>query len=209
MQSLVSLVRGDLNSQQLGEALKNLNPAFRYMRVELDGAAPALMVLGYTDQDRHGAVEVWYSALGEVVRTQSGRIVGTVGLPVDWRALTYLNPPIAWTDAMAAPATYQRARDELPSYRFGVQERVTLSAMSPLLLSSLSFEIPVTLRRERSTGVRWFREQVDAAGGSNLPDALFAVARYRDQDAVVFSRQCLSDKVCLRMQLWPPQEESL
>jgi hypothetical protein len=207
-QSLLSLLQGDLNTQQLDVAFKNLNPAYRYMRVELDGAAPALMVLGYVDRDAHGLVDVWYSALGEVIKTQNGRIVATVGLPVDWRAVTYASRPAAWSEAMVVPASHQRQRDELPAYRYGIRERVTLSELPLAASSSLAFEVPSNLRSQVTPGLRWFTEHIDAATGPHLPNAWFAVATYHGQEAVVFSRQCLSERVCLRMQLWPPEEGS-
>ena len=66
------------------------NPAYRYLRVQAEGSAPAFLVLGYVDAHPQGDIEVWYSSKKEVIKTQNGRIVGTAGLEVDWHGVQYL-----------------------------------------------------------------------------------------------------------------------
>ena len=79
----------------------NLNPAYRYLRVSV-GGRDALLVLGYSDPTPTGPIETWYSSAGEVLKLQNGRIFSTVGLRIDWRAVTYTESP-SWSDCNALP----------------------------------------------------------------------------------------------------------
>ena len=103
----------------------NLNPSLRYLRVTVRGRV-VLMVLGYVEPHPEGQVETWYSSEGEVIRLQNGRIVATAGLETDWRAVRNFSLP-AWKDLVGRPAVvYRRERDEMPGYRFGIAESVSL-----------------------------------------------------------------------------------
>jgi len=208
-ESLASLVRGDLNGTKNEKAFVGLNPAFRYLRVELDGAAPVLMVLGYVDAQPDGMVEVWYSALGEVIRTQNGRIVSTSGLPLDWTRVTFTKPPPPWVGAQVRELVYERQRDEVPSYRFGLKERVQATFFATPKAASLPFALPSSLSPDKAVRLRWVRERVTQGVGPGLPDAWFALGGAVGRESLVFSRQCLSVSFCLNLQAWPVQEEAL
>jgi hypothetical protein len=87
------------------------------------------LVLGYVDTDPQGDIETWYSAKGEVIKLQRGRIIGTIGLTTDWREVRSSAIP-KWGDLPATGFEYQRERDEMPGYRMGVRERITLARIS-------------------------------------------------------------------------------
>jgi hypothetical protein len=177
----------------------SLNPAYRYLHVTLAGAKPALLVLGYVDTHPQGEIEVWYSAQGEVLRLQNGRLVGAAGLPVEWRRVVYPQTPPAWHAVPPAGARFTSLRDEQPGYRLGLVEQVFLTPLpkSPLLPN------PAFAK------AAWFQESYIDVHGASRPDAWFALGRYGDQNTIVYSRQCLSASVCLNLQRWPLQKDPL
>ena len=179
-----------------------LNPNYRYLRIEVGGRAPALLVLGYIDAHPQGDIEVWYSAKQEVIKTQNGRIFGTMGLEVDWRSVRFLSNPPVWTAVPLQGSVYQRLRDEMPGYRYAIADRVELTpwvGLPPITLSA-------TLRGQPGDAYRWFRETTFSTTAASLPPAWFAWGTHRGQPTVVYSEQCLSATFCLKLQRWPAQE---
>jgi hypothetical protein len=178
-----------------------LNSNYQYLHVELDGKPPALLVLGYLDPHPQGEIEVWYSSAGEVLKLQDGRIVGATGLPVDWRRVSYAQSPPSWTSFKSAKVDFVRVRDESPGYRLGLSEQVSLAQVenAPDVARGHHFSAKTT----------WFRETYSGTEGTVLPDSWFAWAPYQAQNAVVYSRQCLSAQVCLTLQRWPPEKDPL
>lgn len=186
-------------------ASKPVDPRYRYLRVEVAGRAPALMVLGYVDAHPEGEIEVWYSAGREVIKTQSGRVIATSGLELDWRTVRHLTPAPAWAKVPVTVAHYERSRDEMPGHRFGVTDRVELVAwpgVPPIALAS-------TLPDSRARGYHWYREAAQRAGGAAhqhflvLPPSWFALGTHQGALRVVYSEQCLSASLCLKLQRWP------
>lgn len=182
----------------------NLNPDFRFMRVVVDGRV-VFLALGNEDKDDNGIVEVWYSAEREVLRFQSGRLVGAVGLSTEWRNVTLPALP-SWEVLSRAenPIQWTRTRDAMPGYRFGVQDALALHRIAAPGKSEIQGVDPGTLT--------WFEEQVDA--GENLrdngsvPDTALPLARYavelRDgKETVVYGEQCLAPELCFSWQRWP------
>jgi hypothetical protein len=181
------------------------NPLYRYLRVEVVGRAPALLVLGYVDPHPQGEIEVWYSAQREVIKTQNGRIVGTSGLELDWRAVRFPSPLPAWTEVLPQGGIYQRLRDEMPGHRYAITDQIELKPW----VGTPPIALPVALAGEQaSTRYRWFSEATLSSRGSPLPPSWFAWGLHRGQPAVVYSEQCLSATFCLKLQRWPVQESS-
>ena len=161
-----------------------------------------MLVLGYLDANAQGEIEVWYSAGREVIKTQNGRIVGTAGLEVDWRALRFTSPPPAWTEVLPQGGTYQRSRDEMPGHRYGIAERIELTrwnGVPPVVL-------PAVLPTERARAYGWYREATVSSTAHPLPPAWFAWGMHLGQPTVVYSEQCLSATFCLKLLRWPVQE---
>ena len=170
-----------------------LNPQLRYLRVSASGK-PVLMVLGYEQATPSGLLETWYSNSGEVLQLRDGRLQSTAGLPLDWRAVRYKGLP-DWAQLPGlGSARFERERDEMPAYRFGLSETVLIKAVA-------------APRNARLTGLpadalAWYEETVQ-----DRPYAL-ASARYgvRRQDGqVVYGEQCLSPDFCIAWQTWPPR----
>jgi hypothetical protein len=182
-----------------------LNPDYQYLRIEVDGRAPALLVLGYVDTHPQGNIEVWYSAKREVIKTQNGRIVGTTGLEVDWRAVRFPTAPPPWTNALTQEAHYQRSRDEMPGHRYAITDQIQLKpwpGIPPLPL-------PASLSNTHSlNNYRWFSETTLNTSEQSLPPSWFAWGLYQGQPTVVYSVQCLSPTFCLKLQRWPAQEST-
>lgn len=175
-----------------------LNPALRYLKVEVSGHPPALMVLGYLEQHTQGEIEVWYSGEREVVKLQNGRLVGTAGLTVDWRSVQYRVPPPAWSiffqQPIATRAAYDRVRDVMPGYRAGVEDRVDSAIGVPP--KELAQGLP-------PASVTWVEERSGGKETPALPSAWFAIQSRAGQAQVVLSYQCVAASLCMRMQPWP------
>ena len=189
-----------------------LDPAYRYLRAVVDGRS-ALLVLGYTDTDpatpAAAPIEVWYSAEGELIRLQQGRIVGTSGLSTDWRSTTAPAAP-AWGDLLTRAgqnqpagqplATWQRSRDE-SAYRAGIVDRVSVHAIAAPRGTELTGLAPESLQ--------WFEERaepvVPPAGtpGATPLTARYALRHTQDTVEVVYTEHCLSAELCLSLQRWP------
>lgn len=213
--TLASAIRGDFAVDKVQRLPPNPNPAYRYLRVELKGFPPAMLVLGYVDAHPQGPVEVWYSAQGEVLKVQNGRIVATAGLPLDWVSVQFTPAPPPWADVAVQGVAFSRVRSELPSYRFGVAEHVQVKPVPELKATDLPFALPASLARENVPRYQWFRESSSSANSAAsvargaLPDSWFAVGKHMGQTTVVYSRQCLSADFCLHLQRWPVQEDAL
>jgi hypothetical protein len=181
------------------------NPQRRYLRVEVAGRPPALLVLGHVDAHPQGDIEVWYTNSREVIKIQNGRIIATIGLGLDWRNVTHPNPP-AWLDLMRQGGVYTRLRDVTPGYHYNISEQIALQSW----VGVPPIKLPVSLSVEQARTYLWFRETAQGSSGVNtaLPPAWFAWGTHRGQPTVVYSEQCLSPTVCLTWQRWPTQESA-
>jgi hypothetical protein len=170
-----------------------LKPGFGYLRVSVHGRI-ALMVLGYSDVTPEGRVETWYSSEGEMISLRNGRILATAGLSVDWRSVRAHALP-DWSELLQLPHyEYQRVRDEMPGYRFGIRESVRISPKKVVWDSQL-----INIRADQ---LQWLEERVvgDSDGALRARYAL----RTRDGKAeLVYFEQCLSEDLCIAFQSWP------
>lgn len=171
-----------------------LHPDLRYLRVSL-GGREALMVLGYAEQSSHGPIEVWYSSQGEVLQLQNGRILSTAGLALDWRRVEYRNPP-AWSKTFAQSShEFVRVRDQMPDYRFGITETISFYPIA----------VPKDARLVGlpASQLSWFEERV-IPNPDGLASARFGLHGQHGETQVVYAEQCLSAKLCIAWQKWPP-----
>ena len=183
------------------------DPRFTYLRVQVKGYPPGLLVLGYVEVHPLGPVEVWYSGSQETVRLQNGRVVGSTGTLRGWAGVRYDQPPVDWSAVSPQGASYVRQHDEMPGYRFGIKERVQLSTWQGLP----PLELPDTLPLATAQGYQWFRESATPTDGQDtkaLPDAWFALGQRGGKPAVVYSEQCLAPDFCLKLQRWPLVEDT-
>ena len=174
------------------------DPRYRYLRVQMPGREPAVLVLGNLDPHPQGDIEVWYSASREVIQTQNGRIVRTAGLDTDWTRVTFATPPPAWLQVPAAGALVQRQHDEMPGYRFSLSDQVQITPWQGLPPVALPASLPLVQARS----YQWFRESAQS-----VPAAWFAWGRHKGVATVVYSEQCLSPTLCLTLQRWPVLED--
>jgi hypothetical protein len=191
----VTLTVAEAFSQGPGVDALPLNPNLRYLRVSTQGRT-ALMVLGYVDQADAGPIDTWYSREGEVLRLQQGRLVGTAGLAVDWRAVRFTGLP-DWAQMPGRQvAEFERQRDEMPGYRFNVADKVALRqvrAPSNAALAGL-----------KASELLWYEETV-VAPGRQLPSARYGLRVRKGVTEVVYGEQCLSEQFCMAWQTWPAQ----
>ncbi len=172
-------------------------PGIRYMKVGIEGRT-VFLALGYVEPapiPALGFVDVWYSSKGEVLKLWNGRVIATAGLSTDWREVRLLHLP-DWHSARSHPLRYERVRDEMPGYRFGIEETLELRAIPTPGKNSLSGNLNGT--------VYWFEESVIDGLGHRppLPPSRFAVSIAEGKETVVYSEQCLSATACLTLQPW-------
>ena len=174
-----------------------LNPNLRYLRVTIDGRV-ALLALGYLDPHPQGTIEVWYSAEREVVRLQNGRLVGASGLTTEWRNVVLPELP-AWS-ALAksvSPLRWERMRDVMPGYRYGLRDSLAIGIARPPARSALLGLDPEQLI--------WFEERFADGGLAKiaLPPARYAVQLKDGGETVVYAEQCIAPQTCFTWQRWP------
>jgi len=196
----------DAVQSQRGVPDARLNPAFRYLRVTIDGRV-AFLALGSEDKHPQGPVEVWFSGQREVVRLQNGRIVGVAGLTTEWRNVVLPEMP-SWSAVAVAkqPVQWVRMRDVMPGYRFGVRDELSLR---PILVPQKS-----ALQGVDPKSFSWFEEQVRSDSRSTifaslasempLPPARYAVDLRDGKEVVVYGEQCLAAELCFTWQRWKP-----
>jgi hypothetical protein len=167
------------------------NPSRPYLRVKA-GGAEAYMALAYQDAQADGTrQEVWYSATGEVVRLNNGRLAGTTGMPRDWRQIRY-ETRVEWFANTATPQRYVRWHDEMPGYRMNVREELQLQRIAPPADVHLVDVAPVLLA--------WFEERVlQSTSVERLPPARYGVLG----NVVVYGEQCFAPDFCVSWQRWP------
>jgi len=171
----------------------NLNPNYAYLRVSTPERA-LLMVLGYEDTLPDGPVQTWYSQAGQVLQLRDGRLHATKGFPVDWTSVRYQDLP-SWDGATRRPRTrFIRYRDEMPGYRIGVFDAVTLRTIAPPADARLSGIDPSQLR--------WLEETTDTAL-KGMPSARYGLSERDGRLSVVYGEQCLSAQFCMAWQTWP------
>lgn len=181
-----------------------LNPDYRYLRVEVEGRPPILLVLGYVDAHPDGEIEVWYTAKREVIKTQNGRIVATFGLETDWRAVRFKPAPVRWSDERTNGANFERIRDEMPGYRYSISDQMEIRRWP----GRPPHGVPAVLNHPGQSDLQWFQEATLNSTGRSLPPAWFALGRLGGSPTVVYSEQCLAPAFCLRLLRWPLQDRS-
>lgn len=178
------------------------DPRYWYLRVEQEGFGAAMLVLGYVDTHPQGDIEVWYSSQQEILKIQNGRIVGSAGLTTDWAGVRFPADPPSWGAVSAQGAAYQRIRDEMPGYKFNLLDNLRLTPWAGLP----PIKLPASLPESKARTYQWFREVAVPVHGQALPPSWYAWGMHRGVATVVYSEQCLSPVLCLKMQRWPVQE---
>lgn len=173
-----------------------LNSKLQYLKVTTS-SSEALMVLGYTNDHPLGPIQTWYSNLGELLQLQNGRLLSTKGLRTDWSSVQYEGLPAAgWLGVVnQAPIRFTRIRDEMPGFRFGIKETLTLRLIAAPSDAHLKSVQPSTLQ--------WFEERVE---GQDRPSARYGVSVKNRQAILVYGEQCLTESLCLAWQVWPPTQ---
>jgi hypothetical protein len=191
--------KGDLNAAQFEPS----NPAFQYLKVTVHGR-PAFLVLGYLEQ--HDATEVWYSAKGEVIKLQAGRLTGALGLETEWRQVSFTGTP-EWSELVQSRHQrlwqYQRVRDVMPGYVSSLTDRLTLTQLP---YSQVQKRLgPLVHHLAGKSELRWFEE----AGAKDLPAAVYAVDALTASSKVVFTYHCVSLQLCMALEPWAPARPAL
>lgn len=170
-----------------------LNRQLSYLRVSSPDRV-VLMVLGYSQHTPQGAIDTWYSSVGEVLQLQNGRVLSTVGFEPDWRSVSYSSLP-SWRNILAkGNAEFLRSRDEMPGYKFGISETIKLYKV-PAPSNARLKDVP-------SNSLLWFEEAV-VGTTHGLPSARYGIATNEGAPVVVYGEQCFSVDRCIAWQVWP------
>ena len=166
-----------------------LQADLQYLQVAQNGQTSRL-ALGYREPlttNPDSQAEVWFAGNGNLLKLHNGRLIASTGLATDWRAVRWTALP-QWRDVPAQGVTYERERDVMPGYRYGLRDRLHLRPMpAPPALAPSGVAW-------RANDMRWF-EETDLNG--HLPAGYFAVDPSRPEYPVVFSYQCLAADLCL------------
>ncbi len=174
-----------------GRQFATLNQGYDYVVVEFEGQA-AVMALGSRRIEGvtpfEDVFESWYNGQGEMLVLRNGRIYQAIGMaqelrsqegkPPRWREVADSSFDVAWA----------RQLDRMPGYRFAAQEQInTRKAPTP---------------KGKFEGVgqdaQWFVDEVQSQTRQGRPwrfTQRFAVVN----DRVVYSEQCVSESVCLKL----------
>ena len=172
-----------------------LNPDFNYLRVQID-SREVFMALGYIDKSPDGPIEVWYSALGEVLRLRDGRLIGaTLNKETDWISVSFTHLP-RW-DQIGTQFSFERTQDLSPGYRYGMNEKMFIKPIIQPNDSQLQLIPP--------TSLTWFEER--AENMNTLPPTRYGV-NMTTPPQVIYAEQCLSSTFCFSWQKWTSAKES-
>jgi hypothetical protein len=176
-----------------------LDPRFTYLRVTV-GKPVVFLALGYVDPHSNGQVEVWYSAKGEVIRLQNGRVVGAAGTLTEWRQVRVPVMP-SWRELAKQSEAYswQRERDVMPGYRFDVRDTLQLQRIAAPSRSAVVGIAPALLTWFEETSVSVPANQIAT---DTLRPARYAVEFSGDTERVVYGEQCLNAELCITWQRW-------
>lgn len=170
-----------------------LDPQFRYLRVG-HGEYSSYMILGFSEQQPVGELEAWYSPAGEVVKFLNGRIVGTAGLPTDWREVR-LPPLPGWREVPPEGVCYTREIDQMPAYRYGRAQTLYLRPVPP--------PADARLVRAQADQLSWFEETPVGGEPDALPPSRYGVDLKQSPPSVVYTEQCVSAPLCFTFERWP------
>ena len=168
-----------------------LDPRYRYLRVVHPGGISGMIFTGI-EATPAGPVEVWYASDGEILRFQDGRLAGNTGLQPEWRSVVLPKFP-GWNALIVSkePFRWERMRDVMPGYRYGVHDKLVLAAVPPPGSSHLVGVDPKQLT--------WFEERTENSTEEPLPSARYAV----QGDRVIYAEQCVARDRCFTWQRWP------
>lgn len=181
-----------------------LSPATWYLKVQVPGTPPALLVFGYLEQHTTPPTEVWFSGSGQFIKLRAGRVVATHGLNINWQDVAATPDWPQWNQVPTNGIGFTRLRSTVQDYDAGIREFVHLAPIDapPNEVSTL---IPGA-SDTKAAQWRWYSESVLSSPRVKLPPAIFATAKVQDYTVVAYSQQCLSDTFCLHIMRWPQLE---
>ncbi|WP_062307714.1 YjbF family lipoprotein [Polynucleobacter sinensis] len=187
-----------------------LNPAYRYLKVEANGQ-PALLVLGYSNLQPNSTSDIWYSAFKEVIEIKDGRLANTEGMDVNWTQVVLTDaPPLTEALVNTDPSLskraprfrYSRMRTVMPGYHVNIRETVIMQALNDIPSDAPSvFKDPKT-----NVDIRWVEETVLVAPNNQNPSikplrAIYAINTKTKN--VVFGKQFLNEHFFVSWLSWP------
>lgn len=168
--------------------------SYDYLSIQSD-TSNGRMILGYRQFQQGRVIENWYAGGGEMLETVDGRVHKALGTTSEIHRNTGQAPTWQSLSNSRSVVTWRRTLDIMPGYRFGIEEKITTRQLTNL-------EIPVVSGIELN-GLVWFQDDVqttDIQGRPAYYRQLFAVKN----DQIIYSEQCISEMLCMRIQ-WIPR----
>lgn len=214
--------KSTFNNQSAVIENASLNKELSYLRVNVVGL-DALLVKGYADQDKNGAIDVWYSSDGSMMRLQKGRYLGSVGFDRNWQNVEFKDAPnlINIVEYYKRPAIspqlksvadfypkdlyfFSRNKTQMPEYQTALQERMSIS---------VSDQAPKTIPKSlkpylQNKELVWVSEKPLSTQDKTNPRDNFAWYGFEKKNSSfiqVFGQQCFSPDFCISWMPWPIQ----
>ena len=173
-----------------GRQYAELRPGIEYLVVELDGRA-SVMALGSRRVDGlapfEDVTEYWYNGQGEMLALKNGRIHQAMGMAQEWRSNE--SKPPRWREAMPnVLQTWVRRLDRMPGYRYAGQDEITTGLI----------DSPQKRPDGVPADVRWVGDVVRSQTREAKPWQFTQKFALLD-DRVVYSEQCISEAICLKL----------
>jgi hypothetical protein len=174
-----------------------LDSRFEFLQMKLGDGPAAYLALG----KRVGSGESWYSADPLLVVLDDGRLGTFAGAPLEWRSIRQAGRP-DWERVLRrnGPQRWQRQRDEMPGYRFGLNDEVETRRIGPDELPPELAPVHERLQASHRGELRWVSDQISSTAPEGRRIALtqwFAVVERAGRWQVAWSRQCLRPDWCV------------
>jgi hypothetical protein len=181
-----------------------LDSRFEFLQMKLGDGPAAYLALG----KRVGSGESWYSADPLLVVLDDGRLGTFAGAPLEWRLIRQSGRP-DWERVLRrnGPQRWQRQRDEMPGYRFGLNDEIETQRVPTADLPAELQLIDERLRA-RHRDLLWVGDRISSTDPSGYPVQMrqwFAVAEHVGRLQVAWSRQCMRPGWCIEFRpVWNP-----
>jgi len=163
---------------------------FEYILVSSD-QNDAVMALGERrfDESKKQLHEYWYTGQGEMLYLVDGRIQQALGFTNEIRGQTNAAP--SWNEftESSRKLTWRKQIDLMPGFRYGVVNNIT----------SYKIEPPRKLPDSLPTPLQWVADLVESKTSDGL-DWRYIQRFALHEGRVVYSEQCISRELCIKIQ---------
>ena len=188
-----------------------------YLRANINGL-DVLLVKGYVDNNVQGALDVWYSSDGSVMRIQQGRYLGSIGFDNNWQEVTRQDAPrldLILNNELSPSGKITVAPIKTLKKYFSTQSYVAMPSylvmrderISAVISSTVPDSIPSSFKKYlQNKDLIWVAETPQPNDLFQKKGASFAWYGFVKNDngfEQVVGQQCLSKDFCITWTPWP------